>query len=804
LQTADGSKPEVLTSSADKTAIADIPNAQLNLAEGNDFRATNPAEGIAEVTAVNLTPNSIQIRVTGVANAPSAIVAASTEPGLILSVQPQAESAQQPPTPATPEEEPLEIVVTATRTEEAITNVPRSVTVINREQLQQQTEISTTRSLADILPKLVPGFSVPTESPILNSTSGLRGRFPQVLIDGVPIKSNVFTSQSRDLNTIDPSAIERIEIVRGPTAVYGDGGTGGVINIITRKPSAGKVTSRLEVGVDGSGTDRAFFTGDSIGNNLQYGISGTDGSFDYTLSFARSEAGSFYDAEGDLIPNDDSNITGLNFLGKFGINFDPDQRLELTLNHQNNQRNSSFISDPSIFNIPGIQKARALEVPRPQVIGAEYPEDLTTVVNLNYSNNNLWGSKFQAQVYYRDNLFRGPFFDGRPFGFTGVEIPQFIFNKDLYGGRVQLETPLSSSLSLLWGADYSKEEMSFPIDVFDPVTFDNTGGRVLRRIDRLENIGNYSVNNLGLFAQLKWDVSDRFLVNGGLRYERFGLSVDDYTTEEFGFAPNRQIQGGNLNFDDVVFNLGGVYKFTQEFSLFANFAQGFSAPDYSRILSTPPEGFTSVEQDLDITQPQKVNNYELGVRGNWENVQVSLSGFFNESELGVRVVPSTQAGRFATIERQPQRIYGVEASLDWQPGEGWGLGGTASLAEGEFENPAGKFVALSSRDISPLKLTAYVQYETPNGWRNRLQALHVGGRDRAFEDGIDPVEIEGYTTFDFISSVPLFNGRLSFSVENLFNTQYSPVLYQFLGGFDETLNIAGRGRTIRLGYSLSW
>jgi iron complex outermembrane receptor protein len=807
LQTADGSKPQVLTSSADKTVIADIPNAQLNLAEGNEFRATNPAEGIVEVTVVNLTPNSVQIRVTGVANVPTAIVAASTEPGLILSVQPQGESAQQPPTPTTPEEEPIEIVVTATRTEEPITNVPRSVTVINREQLQQQTEISNTRNLADILPKIVPGLGVPTQSPILNSTSGLRGRFPQVLIDGVPIKSNLFTSQARDLNTIDPSAIERIEIVRGPTATYGDGGTGGVINIITRRPSEEKVTTRVEVGVNGSAVNDNFFSDGSTGNDIQFGISGTQDNFDYTISLARNEIGSYFDAQGDRIPNDDgqlSDSTGINVLGKFGINFDSQQRLELTLNHQNNQRDSRFFSDPSVFDIPGIQKARAIERPAPQPIGAESPEDLTTVLNLNYTNNNVFGgSKLQAQVYYRDNLFRGTFFDGRPFGFTGVEIAQFVFNKDLFGGRVQVETPLSSTLALLWGADYSEEDLTFPINSFDPVAFDNSGGRVLRRIDEISNPGNYSVNNLGLFAQLRWDVSEKFLVNGGLRYERFGLSVDDYQTEEFGFIPNRDIKGGNINFDDVVFNLGAVYKFTEQFSVFANFAQGFSAPDYSRILANPPEGFTSIDQDLNITQPQKVNNYEIGVRGNWPNVQASLSGFFNESELGLRIIPG-QAGRFASIERQPQQIYGLEASLDWQPAKGWGLGSTISWAEGEFEDATGDSLALSSRDISPLKLTAYLQYETPGGWRNRVQALHVAGRDRAFEDGTDPVEIEGYTTVDFISSIPLFNGRLSFSVENLLNEQYFPVLSQYLGGFDETLNSAGRGRTIRLGYSLSW
>ncbi|MEM9267137.1 MAG: hypothetical protein AAGA46_16595 [Cyanobacteria bacterium P01_F01_bin.13] len=53
----------------------------------------------------------------------------------------------------------LRIVVTATRTEEVITNVPRSVRVIDREDLQQQLEL--TNNLSDVLGKLIPGFAPP-------------------------------------------------------------------------------------------------------------------------------------------------------------------------------------------------------------------------------------------------------------------------------------------------------------------------------------------------------------------------------------------------------------------------------------------------------------------------------------------------------------------------------------------------------------------------------------------------------------------------------------------------------------------
>ncbi len=816
---ADLLQPETRTEG--RTLIADIPNAILALPEG--IRRDNPAEGIVAVSVTQLSGNIVQIRITGQTAVPTAELLDS-DTGLIFSLTPgtEAPTADAAPapesetpnetTPDTPNEtttqqpttaeEPIEIVVTATRTEEAITNVPRSVTVIDREEIDQQAKV--TRNVQEILGNLVPGFGPPTQSVLLNNGQNLRGRFPQVLIDGVPIKSNVFTSQARDLTSIDPSAIERIEVVRGPTAVYGDGGTGGVINIITRQPTDEEFISTAEISVNAAGGGDAFLEGDSFGNYFQYGISGNEGNVDFTLSLSREDTGAFFDAEGDRIPSDSglSDVETLGFLGKVGINFTEEQRLQLTLNHFNFNESSNFISDPSIFDIEGIQKARALRVPEREAIGAPEPGNLNTVFNISYNHDNLLGSQVQAQAYYRNNVFQGSFFDGRPFDFTDPGVVQFIFDKELFGARLQIDTPLSSALSLLWGADYSNEKVSQPINVFDPQEFDESGGRVLRKVDELTN-SDYRVNNLGLFAQLNWDLSEQWILSGGLRYERFGLNVEDYSTVEFGFAPNRDIEGGNINFDDVVFNVGAVYKPTEQISLFANFAQGFSAPDYSRILAGPPEGFTSVEDNLDVTQPQQVDNYEIGIRGNWSNFQASLAGFYNESELGVRLI-QRGGGRNAVVERQPQRIYGLEASLDWQPGAGWGLGSTLTLTEGEFENEEGDFLALDSTDIQPLKLTAYVQHETQAGWRNRLQALYVGDRDRAFEDGTDFVPIDSYFTVDLISSIPLFGGRLALSVENLLNEQYFPVLSQYLSGIDDTLNYAARGRTIRLGYSIDW
>lgn len=75
---------------------------------------------------------------------------------------------------------------------EPLDKQPRSVTIITRSQIEQQAIL--TRDLNQILNRVVPGYKF----------SRLRGSRPTVLIDGVPLAR---------LRTIDPSIIERVEVI---------------------------------------------------------------------------------------------------------------------------------------------------------------------------------------------------------------------------------------------------------------------------------------------------------------------------------------------------------------------------------------------------------------------------------------------------------------------------------------------------------------------------------------------------------------------------------------------------------------
>ena len=815
LKTSTGTELQVLTRSASDVFIADIPNTQLAIPEGQIFRSTNLPDSIAGVTVTQFSTNSIRVTVIGIAGVPKAEVVQG-ERGLVLSVTSGADTTATQRTPETPGselveeltkpteaetpesdqveqpaaegEEPLEITVTATRTEEETQDVPRSVTVITREEIEEQTKL--TNNLQDILGQSVPGLAAPSQS---SSSFGqtLRGRNVLVLIDGVPQSTS--RNAFRDLRTIDPAAIQRIEVVRGPSAIYGDGATGGVINIITRQASEERLSSQTEVGISAA---LGELEAESFGTDIQHIISGTEDNFDLAVSAAFRNTGEFFDAEGDRIPPDPnaqggfSDATTINLFGKFGWNINDQQRLQLTFNRFDDQQDTDFTTDPIVNTLPGRQKARALEGLRLD----ELPGNENTLLNLQYTHENLFGSQVQAQLYYRDYLTRFFPFDGRNFASLGNQIFQSRVESERFGGRLQIETPLFSqgAARLLWGLDYSNEDTSQPVDTFDQTAFAASRGIDFRRTGELTWTPPLELSSLGLFGQLNWDISDRWIVNGGVRYENADVSVDDFTTLA---NSNVIIPGGDLDFDATLFNIGTVYFLTEQVSVFANFAQGFSLADIGLVLRNAPSGF-SVESLS--PEPQKVDNYEIGVRSQWESVQASLSAFFNESDLGTTF---TAPG---TVIRAPERVYGIEATIDAQPNELWQLGGTLTLVAGEIDRgDDGGYEALDGFRIPPLKLTAYVENETLPGWRNRLQALLSGSRD-VFSDstafGRRPVE--SYFTVDYISSIQLGAGTLQLGLENLFDNQYFPVVSQLQS--NDTAYSAARGRTLSIKYSIDW
>ncbi|HKI02521.1 MAG TPA: TonB-dependent receptor [Thermoanaerobaculia bacterium] len=137
---------------------------------------------------------------------------------------------------------------TATVRERPLSSATGSVTVLDRDAIQA----SGARTVADVL-RFVPGLDVTTNGTRGGlSTAQIRGgdpNFTLVLLDGVPLNDPTYqVGDVYNLEGLAASAVERVEIVRGPlSSFYGSTGLAGAINIVTRQGQPGPPAVELEV-----------------------------------------------------------------------------------------------------------------------------------------------------------------------------------------------------------------------------------------------------------------------------------------------------------------------------------------------------------------------------------------------------------------------------------------------------------------------------------------------------------------------------------------------------------------------------
>ena len=794
LETLDGEKLQLRSSVDGNTLIADIPNAVLALPDTEEFSAENPIEGITNITAKTVDGNSIRVTIEGETDLPTAAII-STEEGLTLSVNPVTDE--------------IEVVISATRTGRQEEDIPRSITVINREQIEGQGAVSASNNVSDILGRLVPGFGPPNPVSRRTNAQNMRGRRALILIDGVVQNSNY--NQFSELDTIDPSAIERIEVIRGPSALYGSGGSGGIINIITREPTGLNFQQDAQVGINDSIGDETF-PGNGISYNSAYSFSGNQGVFDWRVQASLDQINRLYDADGDIIPSGLDGARSLNFLTKLGVDLSENQKLAFNYNLFNNRQFPEFFTDPIVLEIPGVQKARARRISNIEY--DEPPEQTNHNLSLTYNNDDIFfGSKLYTQFFFqRTNLVNG-IADIRAL----LESEGFVVSPDLsvvfqtgieqrkLGTRFQINTPITNSANLLWGFDYTNEENSTEEFVLDPIAFDEEREGNIR--DRVNLVPPFNLDSLALFLEGNWDVSQKLILTGGLRYENVNIDAEDWTassingllTEAAG-RPLPEFEGGQTNESDIAFNFGILYKVSSNISLYSNFSQAFTIPGLN-VLATFASQEVNVFDIENLLTPEKVDNYEIGVRGNWNSVQFTVAAYYNNTDQGQNTIPAEILNE---VVRGPQRNYGVEATIDLQPANTWNLGGTFTWMEGDadlFTDDNRSFVPLSSLNVQPMKFTFYLENQTLPSWNNRLQLLYVTDRNRAFDEGTDDFRIAGYTTVDFISTLNTGFGKWQVGIENLLNREYFPVFSQT---GDERNRFAAPGRSLSIRYFLNF
>ncbi len=132
-----------------------------------------------------------------------------------------------------------EVIVTATRTNTRLEDQPMRVEVVPGEEVQEK--IMMTPGDVSMLLNETNGLRVQTTSPSLGGASvriqGLRGRYTQILADGLPLYGG--QTGSIGLLQIPPMDLGQVEVIKGvASALYGMSAIGGVVNLVSRRPPA--------------------------------------------------------------------------------------------------------------------------------------------------------------------------------------------------------------------------------------------------------------------------------------------------------------------------------------------------------------------------------------------------------------------------------------------------------------------------------------------------------------------------------------------------------------------------------------
>jgi len=130
-----------------------------------------------------------------------------------------------------------QIIVTAVRTERRLEDQPMRVEVIDREDIEEKA-LMTPGSVAMLLGETT-GLRVQTTAPALGAANvriqGLRGRYSQILSDGLPIYG--LQGDSLSLLQVPPLDLGQVEIIKGAaSALYGPSAIGGIINLVSQRP----------------------------------------------------------------------------------------------------------------------------------------------------------------------------------------------------------------------------------------------------------------------------------------------------------------------------------------------------------------------------------------------------------------------------------------------------------------------------------------------------------------------------------------------------------------------------------------
>ena len=604
-----------------------------------------------------------------------------------------------------------EVVITANRIKEKKTDAVANVTIIDQKKLQQFIKIAP--DMSHLIGMIEPAMSLSTNT-TNNRYQNLRGRSILVLIDGIP-QSTPLRATDRDIRSIDPAAVERIEIVKGATSIYGNGAIGGIMNIVTKK-SPKNVIFGGQTTIGASARD-SFKENRGFGYRFNQQFYGNYKGFSYLVDAAMNQTGSAIDGTGEYISPRYGlgDVRTYNGLVKLGYQFDDDNKVEAMYNFYQSLQNTPLVASGGKY----LERPRIgvydTKDPAAQDEGMRYNHNAYIKFNSNniFKRTDLELSAFTQHQYaifdYRKHNARSPRWESS----SG----QATVKGEKYGIRTQLTSKFLFSenvfTQLLYGADVLIDKTSQPL----------VDGRYW-----MPELTSY---NSAPFLQTKTTFFQYYVLKAGLRYDYIDVSVPNYEVLRLrNTDPRVYVKGGDLTYNNLSPNIGIAYNQFKYFQPFISYSQGFSIFDLGRTLRAAKADVLSKIN----TEPVKTENYEAGAYAELSKyVHLSGSYFYTYSKLGSDL---KSVSGFWVVDRTPQKVYGFEVNADIFPTKWLTLGGSFISFEGKKKSTQdGDWDGyMSGTSIPAPKATAYIRVTPTEYSYLQVNYLHTGSRDRFSPD----------------------------------------------------------------------
>lgn len=504
------------------------------------------------------------------------------------------------------------LIVTANRTESSLWDSPATVQVIDRETLNNSTSVSIADDLQDI-----PGVEVTDNSLAGRKQIRIRGEASSrvlILIDG-QVVSYQRAGQNYGVGLlIDESALERIEVVKGPYSVlYGSQAIGGVVNFITKKGGEKPL----------AGTVKAVYNSATAGWEESAAAWGSIGQFDYRINGSYSDQGNRDTPDGRLQNTNFRNNSQGVWLGynldrhKFGLSLD-----------RYKTSTQTWFDDPD-----GQYEDFSVRIPKleREKIGAFYDFDA--------GGDYLKKIHFDAYSQTIEREFENRIKTTQPIPSPIIQAltvsNQTNTNDKQYtqGVTLQGNFSLPANNELVIGTQYQHDKVKQDTRSSTRQTA-ATGAFDIQTLT-LSHI-EAEQSNASLFAQNDWRFADNWTWTLGAR--QYWLSSELNRSDSQSGAVSQSTGGKSAHDDKLVTSTSLRYSGFKDIELRAAYAQGYVFPTLTQLFMQTSAGGGVTYGNTGL-KAEHSNNYELGARYKGNMWLVDGAIYYSEAKDYIASLP---------------------------------------------------------------------------------------------------------------------------------------------------------------------